>query len=235
MVMGLYENNPCKLPCWWGITPGKTDWREAWQHLERFAINKPPWDNLLLESKDHPGYMYYQVLLDVPQTTDEANHYSSLNDLVFMINIDTFTVDYIDVNTGNVGAYTIPEIMAAYGKPTEIYVDFQGSQVPQYNGVLLSLYYRQYSFISTHFTTVHEWTEPRINACFQKFTELRLWPKDQHLSYVEGLTPSSRPMLSEVQNWQPIDEVSDFSVDTFYRTYSGIQEQPCIEFKTNGK
>lgn len=232
MVMELYENNPCKLPCWWGITPGKTDWREAWQYLERFATNEPPWDNLLLEAKEHPGYMFYQVLLDVPQTAEEASYYSSLNHLIFRISIDAFTVDSIDVNTGNVDAYTIPAILAVYGKPAEIYVNFGRSQVPQYSGVTLSLYYPQSGFISAHFTTVtdDEWAEQRFTTCFQKVTDLLLWAQDQQLDYSEALGLSASNMTTGKSSWRPIHEVSDYSVDTFYRTYNGIKGQPCIEF-----
>src|SRR5688572_13990138 len=36
LVRDLLENNAgCKLPCWWGITPGKTTWSEARQILEK--------------------------------------------------------------------------------------------------------------------------------------------------------------------------------------------------------
>ena len=41
LVQELLENNGgCKLPCWWGFTPGKTTWVEARQILEGRNIYK---------------------------------------------------------------------------------------------------------------------------------------------------------------------------------------------------
>jgi hypothetical protein len=40
LVQKLLENNGgCKLPCWWGITPGKTTWAEARQILEKTSLS----------------------------------------------------------------------------------------------------------------------------------------------------------------------------------------------------
>ena len=35
----LVNNAGCKLPCWWGIIPGTTEWNEAKQFLQTFAID----------------------------------------------------------------------------------------------------------------------------------------------------------------------------------------------------
>jgi hypothetical protein len=48
LVTRLQEDNGgCRLPCWWGITPGETSWAEARQFLETFAssietLNRTP-------------------------------------------------------------------------------------------------------------------------------------------------------------------------------------------------
>jgi len=231
VVMSLYEKNTCRLPCWWGITPGKTSWLDAWQFLGRFATNRAPWDTLLVESKNLPGYMYFQVYLDVPKTPDEY-YYLSLNDLWFVINIDTFDVDYIDVNTGNIEAYTIPKILSNYGEPKEIYVDIGGGGVAQLSGVSLLLYYPQYGFISNHFTTadLDQLDKPNFLACFQKVTNLYLWSPSPSIDLntrlkISGVDPITIGLL------KPIDQVSDFNVSTFYKTFVNAPEQPCIEFK----
>jgi hypothetical protein len=38
----LINNGGCKLPCWWGITPGETPWNEAYQTLSTFATIDGP-------------------------------------------------------------------------------------------------------------------------------------------------------------------------------------------------
>jgi hypothetical protein len=38
----LETNGNCSLPCWWGITPGRTTWSEAEPYLETFALGISP-------------------------------------------------------------------------------------------------------------------------------------------------------------------------------------------------
>jgi hypothetical protein len=230
VVMDLYENGPCRLPCWWGITPGKTDWRDAWQFLGRFATNQYPGETLLLESKDLPGYMYYQVHLDVPKTLEE-NNYSPLSNLWFVINIKTFKVDYIDVDTGYAWAYTLPGIFANYGKPQQIYV--LGGENPISSAVVLYLYYPQYGFISAQGTDVERdvWKTPAFTTCFEKVnTDLWLWPQEQQLDFNARMKVSIDPFT--LRKFKPLDKVSNLTADKFYDAFSSSHQPPCVEFDT---
>lgn len=231
VVMDLYENNPCKLPCWWGITPGKTSWLEAWQFLGRFAKNRYPRETLLLESKNQPGYIHYRVYLDLPKMPEEKYHLL-VNDLRFIINIETFKADYISVDTGNVEAYTLPRIIADYGKPQQIYA--RGGEGPIASGLSLLLYYPQHGFISTQSIEVEYavWKQPTFMACFQKVTTaLSLWPQERQLDLYERLkiTGVDPFTLKEIK---PLDQVSDSNVDKFYQSVVN-GNPPCIEFKTD--
>lgn len=233
IVMDLYQNNPCGLPCWWGISPGKTDWREAWQFLGRFAINYQPWETLLQESQYLPGYINFRVYLDVPNSPDKAN-YLALNDLWFIINVNTFKVDYIDVNVGNIADYTFPILLARYGKPEEIYAVGMQSQVSFNSGISILLYYPNHGFISSHFALVEnrDWHKPSVTACFQRFSKLFLWDQVQQLGYYERLKISAVDDLT-LRLDKPIDQVSDFNVESFYNMFANMQDQPCVEFKTS--
>ena len=46
LIQALLQNNGgCRLPCWWGITPGQTDWNTARQFLDTFVIDiKQSWE-----------------------------------------------------------------------------------------------------------------------------------------------------------------------------------------------
>jgi hypothetical protein len=233
MVMSLFEKNPCGLPCWWGITPGETTWGQAWQLLMRLAV-PPTSATLPQESQDLPGYGYRRVYLDVPVAPDQ-DYYFNLNNLWFVINIQTSVITYIRVNTGNVEAYTIPKILAEYGQPQEIFVLGTPGPVSYFNGISLYLFYPQYGFLSTHFTTVSEddWNKPTLTACFQKYSELALWPKRTQL----GLQDLSRLGISDVSSYtvnqfKRLDRVSALNVRSFYLKYVDKQ-QPCIDFQTS--
>jgi hypothetical protein len=232
IVMNLYENNPCKLPCWWGIVPGETSWLKAWQFLGQFATNRSPWDTLLLESKDLPGFMWFQVGLDVPQTP-ELEHYKALNDLSFLIQIKTFTVQDIDVNTGNINNYTIPKILADYGQPQQIYVIGFATPVNWNSGVSIYMYYPQYGFISSHFTTVDEadFDKPTFTACFQTTSKLFLWPQEKQIDFEARLKESLVDSFT-MSLFRPLDQATNYSLEKFYKTFTLAKEQPCIEFKS---
>jgi hypothetical protein len=234
IVMNLYENPTCKLPCWWGITPGETDWRDAWQFLARFATNQAPYDTYLLESANLPGYQFFQVLLDVPEVPDQE-YYSTLNHLVIFMHKGATSVEYIDVNTGNIELYTIPQILAAYGQPQQVYVHARQHQRPENNSVTVYLYYPEDGFMSVHYTTVgmEVWKNDEITACFQKFTRLVLWPKggpiDAEIVWALGLADFQN---SGRDPYQPIEEVSNLSTTKFFETFAGSSEQVCLNLIT---
>lgn len=233
-TMDLYENNNCDLPCWWGVIPGKTDWRDAWQFLRQFTTNNQPWQLAFHENKSSPNYYIFKAYLNVPKSTNQE-HYFTLNDLYFKINKETFKVDYIHVNTGNIDAYIIPNILNKYGMPQEVYIDPAWSQLEYYNGISILLYYPQYGFLSSHFTTVgnDDWTKPQITACFQKYTELSIWPQERQID-IQKLATLGISSVSEItiKYLKPLEKVSDFTIAKFYATFSNNNLQPCIQFNT---
>ena len=234
IVMNLYENPTCELPCWWGITPGKTEWRDAWQFLVRFAANQAPYDTHFFESENLPGYQFFQVFLDVPELPDQE-YYATLNHLVFFMQQSSSIVEYIDVNTGNVGSYTISKILATYGPPQQVYVHARPHQRLESNSVSLYLYYPDRGFMSVHFTTVDQdvWKKKEFTACFQKYTRLLLWTEGQHLdsSIVRGLGLSD--VLDSGQDpYQSIEDVSKMNTKDFFQAFIDSSEQVCIRLIT---
>jgi hypothetical protein len=56
-VTAFYENNGgCELPCWWGITPGKTTWLEARAKLSPLATELGPYK---IGKKEATAYVYH--------------------------------------------------------------------------------------------------------------------------------------------------------------------------------
>lgn len=230
VTMNLYSTSACKLPCLWGIIPGETSWLEAWQFLGRFATNHLPSDTLLLESKEHRGYIHFQVYLDFPQTFEEKYHLTS-NGPLFTISIKTFTVDYIDLNTGSIELYMLPNILANYGKPEKIYV--LGGETQIASGIELLLYYPNNGFISTQYIDLDPsvWNESEFNICFQNTTStLVLWSQKEHMDFYDRLRISGVDQ-GTINLIKPIEQVSNFNVNTFYQAGTNGQP-PCIEFKT---
>jgi hypothetical protein len=188
----------------------------------------------LEESPDNPGYMFFGVDLDVPNA-DEAEVYQSLNNLYFGINIKTFLVDYISVNTGTLDRYSIPKILAENGRPQQIYVHAVRHPVSYFNGISIDLYYPQYGFMSEHFTTVtdDEFNQESLLACFQKDSNLFLWSQEKNgVLSQESKLGTSDVFPFDLSKDKTIDQVSNYDVESFYQEFKGINSQFCMQFET---
>lgn len=105
----------CELPCWWGITPGKTAWAEMVNMFvkEGIGLNVAP-GQLFLNIDNDKGYS--------DQTVDVT--FQKENDLVQSIDIKT-EYDYLlaEPKYSEVWRnYTLGEVLTHYGIPTQVYL-----------------------------------------------------------------------------------------------------------------
>jgi hypothetical protein len=225
-VVSLYENNPCRLPCWWGIEPGKTDWRDAWQLLARFATNRSPWETLLTGG-EILGHIKFEVYLDVP-----GQKFPYLDQLVFFINYPTPIVDYIFVNTGNIKAYKIPQLLATYGPPDEVYVVGNFGLV---NSMQMYLNYSRLGITSIHRFNVDEEDilDNQVKVCDQEYSELFLWEPARRFTFtrIMGLDVYYVTEFT-INDFRTLEQISDMDIDKFYTAFVG-QEQTCLDLKTD--
>jgi hypothetical protein len=159
-----------------------------------------------------------------------------LDNLFFVIRIDTFKVEYISVNTGNIESYTIPKILYAYGQPDEVYVWSSGWNNLEIYDVSLYLYYQNLGLLSKHHTTVSKLdvSNKKVNVCHQDYTQLTLWPQNQKLE----LYDLSKLQISDVSSFtlggfKPLEQVSDLNVTGFYQSFMEAGEQPCVEIRVD--
>ncbi len=232
VTMNLYENPTCKLPCWWGIIPGETEWNEAWQFLARFALNQMLREMHMFKSNSLPNYQLFQVLLDVPAPPlEEGYNYSPLNNLVFFMRKDSTLIEYIDVNVGNLKPYTIPQILAIYGQPEQVYIET--NVWPGVNASVY-LYYPAQGLMAVYHTTTDQdiSNQDKFSICFQKYIRLILWSKGKPIDdeIVGGLFNANR--LLGYETYVPIEKVSDIDTAEFYKLFVGSPEQVCLNIFT---
>ena len=230
-IRDLYKNSPCRLPCWWNIVPGETGWDEAWQFLDQFSLDRfPPEeapDISAYESKEKPGFVFFHPDLNIRKTTTTQPN-QDLDDLWLGVNLDTYTVDYISVETGVLNNYTIPLILSTYGEPQEIYAYGTPSEILDNGGITIILYYPQYDFMSSHFVAVgnNEWNQSILTSCFQQTSHIEIWPQNENLEFKERF---DKNLLNITKT---IDQVTDFSVHEFYQEFSSEYPTFCISFNT---
>ena len=111
VIRSLKTNRGCELPCWWGITPGKTKWNEM---LNSFAAQG-------IDSRDEGqlnlGVVDRSAPLDVT--------FQQENDLVQAIDVKVDSYDtlghpqYADAWH----RYTLDQMLSQYGIPTQVYLE----------------------------------------------------------------------------------------------------------------
>jgi hypothetical protein len=104
----LKTNAGCQLPCWWGITPGKTSWQEANQFLGVFARA------IDLEDRGQGyqiGIVQISSPIDVPYITTLNQTYGIRDGIIETI--DTYNYELATW-------YDLPNILNIYGRPDEI-------------------------------------------------------------------------------------------------------------------
>jgi len=109
----LNDNGGCKLPCFWGITPGKTTWKEA----------KIIFDKLSILTED---YKYQDGILH------DASFDFYKNDLRISVGLELFeeqqviSIIVLDISDDLIAKYySFTEILKNYGEPKKIGIDLK--------------------------------------------------------------------------------------------------------------
>jgi hypothetical protein len=107
MVRDLLENNGgCKLPCWWGIVPGETDWSSAKQCLSQFTT--------VGEGQKH----WFSEYSGIMQYTMWSAYQYRLGSLTGGggIMVKNGGIQRLLITTGT-SAYRLSQLLKEYGKP----------------------------------------------------------------------------------------------------------------------
>ena len=107
----LKSNAGCRLPCWWGITPGKTSWKDASHFLDAFTTIDQDEMNQKNPVRDY-AYVYIRLPL-LPEQGTLVHDYIVKDNTV--IEISAFVYDWSPFLYLN-------NVLTEYGLPDEIFV-----------------------------------------------------------------------------------------------------------------
>jgi hypothetical protein len=210
----IKTNGGCQLPCWLGITPGKTTWDEANAYLTTFA-----------DSIDDSHFVKFKF-----QTASFLGH-SVAGASIFLKpdgRIDRIST-LVDLS--------LPELLAEYGPPTEIRLLAIGVYtIDPLGQFTLVLYYKEKGFMA-----VYEGKNERsiiIHVCPNRiYAEQRwlLWDPADQLTFAEAgretLLISPIPPPSE-NDFIPIENLTDLNPESFYQRYKDPKSQGiCMEMQ----
>jgi hypothetical protein len=221
-VVQLIENNAdCRLPCWWGITPGETTWEEARNVIQPLAAE---WGQM--------GPYFYEPIN--PSTVSITYTFS------FEI------TDYTDVGGGSLDAdlnskitwlrispyltkqmFSLPKLLNEYGKPDEIYMEVT-PDVPGNNQApfVMILSYPERNFMA-RFTLEAFNRNGIVTGCVYATTSPRL------SIWASGVNVTDRTIQTFIGGgdrifFRRIEEVTDETIDTFFEKFSTMGNSMCI-------
>jgi len=219
LVRELLENNGgCKLPCWWGITPGKTTWTEARQILEKVS---------LFMSEPGSTETFYVDLHILPPYPYPFTRY-----MEHSYHIENGVVDYISVYNFDLAPnYYLSNFLETYGQPTEIWMRTYSKYEMGLHPFLVDLFYRDKGILIEYSTgePLKE-IDGELQNCMIKEMDspfIHLWsPETQNLSFQDAKKFIDITNLPEPK---PLLEATGMDVRTFYETFKNPDTNDCLE------
>jgi len=218
LVLDLLQNNAgCRLPCWWGFTPGKTTWEAARQFLASFAtrIGQGGSGQVTENGVTYhtTNYSVFYEVLGEPER-DETN-YSLKNEIIDVIQVGS---------GGTVLSYQLHLVLAAYGMPTEILLKTYTNSPENYLPFRLVLFYPQQGILAYYEYEAHKIGD-QMRSCPQPLgPRLWLWSPEQETIQIADVDPpdTNQPL-------RPLEEVTEMDLQTFYQTFKNPNSGVCLE------
>jgi hypothetical protein len=213
----METNNNCHYPCWWGIVPGKTTWLDANKFLFPFSTQ--------MKSKvaiNHPLFTINSI--EVPEPEDQSGSYG----VGFWVDQEG-TIQIIE--TYNI--LSLEKLLHGTGKPSEIYIEFTPTLVPDLTAYHYSLALYFNSGITVNFNGGNNFQGDSILLCKKDIeksfgTSIWLWPPNKY-NFEEiggfGIIP---PLVNNP--FKNVDELSGMSIDKLYSMLIGTDTNKCVDF-----
>lgn len=208
----LNDNAGCMLPCWWGITPGKTTWTEARSFLETFS----------LYVGENGG-----VRVPLPSPYSDATY------MEHQYFIKNGIVDNIRVFNFNLAPnYYFPKFLETYGQPEEVRIRTFAREEMGVQNFTVDLFYQDLGILVEYSTGEPlKDVDGKLQNCLLKEMDspfIFLWsPNEQNLSFEEA-----KQKFLDTRNLpepKPLFEATGMDVKNFYETFKNPETHVCLE------
>ncbi|MBW8010502.1 MAG: hypothetical protein FVQ83_04560 [Chloroflexi bacterium] len=221
LVEELYATNAgCRLPCWWGITPGVTSWEEARQFFATFATEIIQSDSIQISEK---GVTYIETrnIVRYPIVADYPVGGFSLYVIdggISSIETGSFYIDY---------SIQLDQMLQEYGAPTQIFLWTLSNAPFRPLPFILVLFYEDQGIMAIYDYDNAEIIGDNISSCPKPVVSgLSLWSEiiEMDVEDIEfralGVDPTKPLRL--------LEDVTDYTIDSFHQTFKDTSNQTCI-------
>lgn len=223
-LLQLYNNNGgCELPCWWGITPGKTTWAEARTKLAPLGWMDGPWGEEETKRYDFSFAVPEQL---APWEYFEP-HLGVKNGIVMGISVNSHwvTPDF---------DYSLSGLLQVFGPPDEIWLEVVTDTPydPYYD---IDLFYAVKG-MRLRASGIIQAQNNHFTICPQEFKfdsyppTLSLWDSSARIKHQDISYSTMGSKTVDSPDFRLLEELSsDFGRMDFYQTYLDPKATPCFE------
>jgi hypothetical protein len=193
----LLNNGGCKLPCFWGIVPGITEWNNAKAFLKTFAE--------IREGR------YYSIKVQDPE-------YPRVNLIEFKVQEDII----VEVVAGPpiTRNFTVDKILIEYGVPEEVYLlTYRNAPAFPIPAFLILNYQNQGILVQYEFAS-EKINDTEFSICSQPIGP-SMWLRSPKKMLTELEINQSVLGSEPSYTLRKIDEVSNVSTEEFYEKFKG--------------
>lgn len=222
----LQERQKCKLPCWWGMDPGKTAWVEAESLLRHMGME--PTSTVRSADQTHHEVHFDQASAE--RTLINWIEFEEKRDYISVMRAKAFSNGNSEQFFTLWKNFSPEEILKRYGKPSRIWVQSTSSG-RSVVGYTLWLFYDSQGFLiisggNTDRKEIYSIC-PSFKATDSSIDiEIVLRSSNGSIpleSLTEQYGPVSKPYIL------PIEEATNLSIDSFYRDYLEKGGSFCFE------
>lgn len=242
----LTNNGNCRLPCLWGITPGKSTSQEAQAILSSFSGISILTNFNLDGGSIAPWYTEGDLILSTSvgfnlgfRSDNQIVSYLTFKAGEYEETADSRSPIYDSKIFGErLHPYMLPGILSEFGRPESVAIHTYGKQIAGSGGFeLLLLYPDQGIFV--HYTTQMETVGTNARGCpANAQVELYLYPSGDADAFTQFLSETDWAAFVLIEpindlHWKPIDKATSMSVEQFYETFHQPTDK-CIETPLKG-
>jgi len=225
----LRSNGGCRLPCWWGFTPGETPWQTTKTFFASLGKKIEAW-------RDHDTQQHYAVYFDIPD--HHHFHYQGYHEKDGTLDrIGIHALPPEDENWRYIygalhfaedwRAYMLPQILEVYGPPSQVFLGTGGAPWRPFD---LLVFYPEQGFLVEYHGLAEQREGETWRVCPYKVEiTLHLWSPEHRMNLED--VPGVVDAHKDDETWgpYPLEEATGMSIEQFYQTFSQPDNQLCLD------
>ncbi|MBN1668312.1 MAG: hypothetical protein JW862_14560 [Anaerolineales bacterium] len=224
----LQTNGGCELPCWWGLTPGKTKWAEAYDFFT--SLRKTFQVNPVNESRGvgfgEPGD---DLIVGLNFTLDRQDNAEIKR--IFT------TISTSELEKQPLERYLPSYMLDQFGKPAQVFLEYNPTLVRGDTFYGLVMFYPDQGIMIEYYDRIEK-RGANLRFCPDDTSTAFLWlwdPANGSVSpddlYANGSTASQSDFAKSYfqTEYHPLQEATGIDVATFSQMFQKAEVDVCLE------